>query len=479
MLFNSFGFLIFFPIVTLLYYLFPHKWRWAHLLVASCVFYAAFIPVYILILFFTIIIDYVAGILIEKANDRKRKIFLLLSIIANVGVLAVFKYYNFFIENINDLLTAVGVSAGPPLPYWDIILPIGLSFHTFQAMSYTIEVYRRHQQAERHFGIYALYVMFYPQLVAGPIERPQNLLHQFHARHVFNSDQVTRGLRLMLLGFFMKVVVADRLAIYVNSVFNNVDFHSGLSLLVGSVFFSVQIYCDFAGYSYIAIGSAEAMGIKLMTNFRRPYFSKSISEFWSRWHISLSTWFRDYVYISLGGNKVSIPRWYFNLFFVFLLSGFWHGADWKFVVWGMLNGFYLIFAIVTLKYRESVAKAIGMKKLPRLYSLLQIITTFLLCVFAWIFFRANSIHDAFTIITKIFTDTGTLFIGDNPALIPYAVFGIALLFCIEYKHEYLAGKLLLFNNRSVYVRYLSYVLIIVCILLLGVFDGGQFIYFQF
>ena len=478
MLFNSFQFLIFFPVVTILYFLLPHKWRWLHLLVASCIFYLAFIPVYILILIFTIIIDYIAGILIENARGPRRKTFLLISIIANVGVLAIFKYFNFFVDNVNAVLSAFHLIVHP-LPFWNIILPIGLSFHTFQAMSYTIEVYRNNQKAERHFGIYALYVMFYPQLVAGPIERPQNLLHQFHEQHYFNNDRVVKGLRLMLWGLFMKVVIADRLATYVNPVYENVGQHNGTSLLLATLFFCLQIYCDFAGYSYVAIGSAKVMGIDLMTNFRRPYFSRSISEFWSRWHISLSTWFRDYVYIPLGGNRVNKCRWYFNLFIVFLISGFWHGADWKFVIWGGLHGFYLVFALATQQWRDGINDKFGLTKFPRLLHLMQVLITFLLCAFAWIFFRANSLSDALLIIKKIVFDHGPLFSGNNPAVLPYCAFGILVLAFVDFKTEYFVGRLLLFYNKNIYIRYLSYIFIIVTLLLIGVFDSGQFIYFQF
>ncbi|HEV8505901.1 MAG TPA: MBOAT family O-acyltransferase, partial [Chitinophagaceae bacterium] len=261
----------------------------------------AFIPVYILILGFTIFIDYFAGIYLEKAKSKK-KLFLIISLVANIGVLAFFKYFNFINENITGLLKGFGISNSAPV--LNIILPIGLSFHTFQAMSYTIEVYRGNQKAERNFGIYALYVMFYPQLVAGPIERPQNLLHQFYEKHELNYDNVVSGLKMILWGFFQKLVVADRLSAYVNAVYKNPENHSGLTLLLATVFFAFQIYCDFAGYSNIALGSAKIMGFKLMTNFERPYYAKSVSEFWKRWHISLSSWFRDYLYIPLGGNRV-------------------------------------------------------------------------------------------------------------------------------------------------------------------------------
>ena len=331
MLFNSLQFAVFFVVVTTVYFLLADKHRWKLLLISSCYFYMSFVPAYILILGFTIVIDYFAGILIEQSSGNKRNFYLILSIAANVGVLAIFKYYNFLNDNLTAILGDFGYQN--KIPYLSILLPIGLSFHTFQAMSYTIEVYRGHQKAERHFGIYSLYVMFYPQLVAGPIERPQNILPQMHAKHEFKYENVVEGLRLMLWGFFKKIVIADRLAIYVDAVYNNADKHSGITLITATVFFAFQIYCDFSGYTDIARGAARVMGYELMLNFRRPYLAKSIKEFWSRWHISLSTWFRDYLYIPLGGNRVPIPRWYLNLMIVFMISRLWHGAALTYIIW--------------------------------------------------------------------------------------------------------------------------------------------------
>jgi alginate O-acetyltransferase complex protein AlgI len=476
MLFNSIHFLFFFITVTSLYFLLPHRFRWFMLLVASCYFYMAFIPVYILILGGTIVIDYFAGIWLEKTEGKRRKYFLVASLIANIGVLAVFKYYNFLNANLSEILNSFGYKNS--IPSLSILLPIGLSFHTFQAMSYTIEVYRGTQKAERHFGIYALYVMFYPQLVAGPIERPQNLLHQFHEKHYFKYETFVGGLKLMLWGLFMKLVVADRLAIYVNAVYNNPDKHNGITMAVATVFFAFQIYCDFAGYSNIAIGAAKVMGFKLMTNFNRPYFSPSISEFWKRWHISLSTWFKDYLYISLGGNKVAIPRWYFNLFFVFVVSGLWHGANWTFIIWGALNGFYLVFAIVSEKWRKGFSKLIYLDKLPKLNNLLQIVITFGLVCFAWIFFRANSTADAFLIVRSIFKFDGTLYIGATQQFF-YCIAAIIFLLLMEVRQNYFILSDLPFKTNHWFKEHIAYAVLVILILMLGVFDGGQFIYFQF
>ncbi|MEO8768988.1 MAG: MBOAT family O-acyltransferase [Ferruginibacter sp.] len=476
MLFNSFHFVFFFIIVTSLYFTLPYNKRWLLLLIASCYFYMAFVPIYILILGFTIVIDYFAGIYIENAEGKRRKLFLVCSLVANIGVLAVFKYYNFINTNLSFLMHGFGMKN--QIPYLSILLPIGLSFHTFQAMSYTIEVYRGHQKAERHFGIYSLYVMFYPQLVAGPIERPQNLLHQFREKYDFDYQRISEGLKLMLFGFFKKLVIADRLAIYVNSVYNHADQHTGNTLILATIFFAFQIYCDFSAYSDIAIGAARVMGFKLMTNFNRPYFARDISEFWKRWHISLSTWFKDYLYISLGGNKVSVPRWYFNLFIVFLLSGLWHGANWTYIIWGALNGFYLVFAIVSKKWRNKFNKLIGIEKLPVLNHIFQVLITFVLSCLAWVFFRANNVSDAFFIIRKMATFKGAVFF-ENPSILIYSILGIALLFIIEFKAEFFKNGFSLFNNGSWVVRNISYAAMLIIIILIGVFDGGQFIYFQF
>ena len=474
MLFNSLEFILFYVVVTLLYFILPHKFRWFHLLLASCVFYMAFVPVYILILAGTIVIDYFAGIWIENARGKRRRLILLLSLISNIGVLAVFKYYNFFTGNIN---AAVGKEL---LPYLKILLPIGLSFHTFQAMSYTLEVYRGNQAAERHFGIYALYVMFYPQLVAGPIERPQNLLHQFREQHHFDADNFYIGFKHMLWGMFKKVVIADRLAILVNQVYNHPHEHNATMLVIASLFFAIQIYCDFSGYSSIAIGAARTMGFTLMQNFDNPYSARSINEFWKRWHISLSTWFKDYLYISLGGNRVSVPRWYLNLFIVFMVSGFWHGANWTFIVWGALHGIYLISALLFKKPLAAATTFFQRMGLTWLNNFLQVIVTFGLVCFAWIFFRANSLADAGYIIKTIFSakwgglQNEELFSKFSYAL---ALGLIALLFFAENK---ITSKLLnarLNENIRLDIAYSTIVLTM--IFLLGVFQQLSFIYFQF
>lgn len=475
MIFNSLQFVFFFVIVTTLYFLLPHKFRWFLLLVASCYFYMAFVPIYIVILGGTIVVDYFAGIFIERSEGKKRKLFLVCSLIANIGVLAVFKYYNFLNENLSHIFSFFGKPN--PIPFLTILLPIGLSFHTFQAMSYTIEVYRGKQKAERNFGIYALYVMFYPQLVAGPIERPQNVLHQFYEKHSFDIKRIVDGLTIMLLGFFKKLVVADRLSIFVDSVYNNdPSANTGIGVIIATVFFAIQIYCDFSGYSDIAIGCAKVLGIDLMQNFRQPYFSKSISEFWSRWHISLTTWFKDYLYIPLGGSRVKKSRWYFNLFIVFLVSGLWHGANWTYIIWGALNGFYLVFAIVSQKYRDKIGQLIGLNRVPAINAFIQMVITFGLICFAWIFFRASSVEKAFGLIKRI---PDLRFRINDKVQFLYCLFAILLLMIIEIKQVYFKDKFVFFYNKNLVLRNLSYACLILIIILLGVFNGGQFIYFQF
>lgn len=469
MLFNSLQFIFFFIVVSILYYQLRHKGRILLLLVASCYFYLVFKPIYILILFITIIVDYFAGIWIEKSEGKKRKWLLILSLITNVGFLAIFKYYNFINHNISFLLGFMGIQN--PIPDYPIELPIGLSFHTFQAMSYTIEVYRRNQKSERNFVVYSLYVMFYPQLVAGPIERPQNLLWQFHTFFKYNFENIKAGLMRIAWGMFMKVVIADRLAMVVDYSYNNPSEHNGLTLLLATFFFTFQIYCDFAGYSNIAIGAARVMGYNLMENFDTPYFSKSIAEFWRRWHISLSTWFKDYLYIPLGGNRVSEFRRYLNNFLVFMVSGLWHGAAWTFVIWGSLHGIYLIAAMLRDKYLYKGKKAESKTVFSQVFNT---IFTFVLVMFTWIFFRANTLSNAKTVISKM----AHLSLSDSIAT-PFSfnemLFCWLLIIVLLLKDHFVK----IIQTTSTPIFYLKFIGLLVACYFLGVFTSNQFIYFQF
>jgi alginate O-acetyltransferase complex protein AlgI len=472
-LFNSFAFVLFFVIVTAGYFALPHRFRWVLLLTASCVFYMFFIPIYILILGGTIVVDYFAGIWIEDTDDlRKKKRYLTMSGLTVCAVLFVFKYFNFFAENVATVAAAL---------HWNlsvstlrIILPIGLSFHTFQSLSYVIEVYRGKQKAERHFGIYALYVMYFPQLVAGPIERPQNLLHQFHEEKHFDALRIQDGLSLALWGLFKKVVVADSLSIYVDAIYGASGIHNGATLLVATYFFAFAIYCDFSGYTDIARGVSRVYGIELMRNFDAPYFSLSIAEFWSRWHISLSSWFRDYVYIPLGGNRVSLARNFGNLFFVFMLSGLWHGANWTFIIWGALHGLYLIGGRILGLLR----RRLGWKP-PAEGGLLRrgwaLFVTFHLVLVAWVFFRAHDVATAFDIVRRMAIPTGRVF--SDPVL-AQGLLGIAVVIGMDLFYRR-AGS---WNQRKAFSptrRYAHVLGLFFGIVLFGIEKGSQFIYFQF
>ena len=409
MLFNSVPFLIFFPIVTLIYYLIPHRFRYIWLLIASYYFYMSWNPYYSLLMMTSTVITYASGLLIDRANGiedpqrsvKVKKCWVALCFILNLSILFFFKYANFFLANVTGLLSSVGIACKPFA--FDILLPVGISFYTFQALSYTVDVYRKDIYAERNILKYALFVSFFPQLVAGPIERSKNLLVQISERHVFTYQNARDGLLLMLWGFFQKLLIADRAAIIVDQVFNHYQKYSGTVLITASVLFAVQIYCDFAGYSNIARGAARVMGFRLMKNFDAPYFSKSIAEFWRRWHISLSSWFRDYLYIPLGGNRKGKWKKYRNILIVFLASGLWHGASWAFVAWGLLHGVYQVIGDLLRPLKNKLLAKWHIRTDCFSYRLGQILVTFSLVDFAWIFFRAPSFRTALRMIGRMLT----------------------------------------------------------------------------
>jgi D-alanyl-lipoteichoic acid acyltransferase DltB (MBOAT superfamily) len=404
--FNSWQFLVFFPVITVLYFAVTARVRknadrtlvrsQTLLLAVSLFFYMCWNPVYLCLILFSVAVTWTSGILMSdhgsvSSSPGRKKLILASSLALNLAALFFFKYYNFFAGTVNSLFGQSG--AGPAaLPTLNVLLPVGISFYTFQALGYSIDVYRGTVAAERNFINYALFVTFFPQLVAGPIERTGNLLPQFKVDHAFDYDRVTSGLKLATWGMFKKVVIADRLAVYVNAVYGLPGVYPASALALATFFFTFQIYGDFSGYSDIAIGTARVLGFNLMTNFRKPYFSKSISEFWRRWHISLSTWLKDYLYIPLGGNRKGAFRQKLNLLITFLISGLWHGAAWHFVLWGLLHG---IFQVIERSIPERVQAAF--KKVP----LVQVCITFLLVCFAWVFFRANTTGDAFLIVRKL------------------------------------------------------------------------------
>lgn len=475
MLFNSIEYGLFLILVFSIYWAIPHKYRWALMLTASCVFYMFFIPAYILILFSTILVDYFAGIFIHNSrNEKTKKIILAFSIIVTCLILGFFKYFGFFEQTISDIATLFNLNYHRTVI--EIILPIGLSFHTFQSLSYVIEVYRGNQIPERNFGIYSLYVMFFPQLVAGPIERPQNLLYQFHEKKKFNVNLSTDGLRQILWGLFKKIVIADNLANYTDKIFSDYENLPGSSLVIGAFYFSVQIYCDFSGYSDIALGSAKLFGFKLMTNFNYPYFSRNVGEFWRRWHISLSTWFRDYVYFPLGGSKGTLIKVIRNTIIIFTLSGFWHGANWTFVIWGLINAIYFLPLLLSNTNRKHLEIIAQNRLLPNLKELLQMLITFIIVTFAWIFFRAPNLSTSFKYIQNIFS--ADVFAPPLNAGIKTNILLIFFLFGVEWFQRNKEFALEISSVNSGLIRWGAYLLIAFMIVLFGA-SQQNFIYFQF
>lgn len=497
MLFNSIEFLIFFPVVTLLYFALPHRIRYLWLLAASYFFYMCWNPKYALLMLTSTILTYLSGLFISHAdtieNQKKsiavKKLSVALSFTLNLAILFFFKYFDFAINNINAILKATGFELITPA--FDVLLPVGISFYTFQALSYTMDVYRKEIPPEKNFFKYALFVSFFPQLVAGPIERSSNLIKQVSERHYFNSKRVARGLMLMLWGFFEKLVIADRAASIVNTVYNNYTSYTGLTIVFATVMFAFQIYCDFASYSDIARGAAEVMGFSLMKNFDTPYFSKSVSEFWRRWHISLSSWFRDYLYIPLGGNRKGKIRKYFNLLVVFLVSGLWHGASWHFVIWGALNGIYQVIGEITKPVRNKISEKLG--NTPGTFSskLLKVIVTFILVDFSWIFFRANSTKSAFVLVKNMFSEfnlwiftDGTIFnLGLDSADMFILFVSLLVLFVVstaKYKKIEIREWIC---SQGIWFRYSVYIIALFFVLIFGIYgsnyDASSFIYFQF
>lgn len=489
MLFNSAQFLcVFFPLVTAAYFLLGQNARLWLLFLASCVFYMAFVPKYIVILFGLIAFDFAAGLLIERATGRRRALYLTASLCANVAVLAVFKYFNFVNENLASLCRVLGLRWS--IADLSLILPIGLSFHTFQSMSYTIEVYRGKQRAERSIGVYALYVLFYPQLVAGPIERPQNLLHQLHARHAFDYDRVLGGLRLMLWGLFKKSFVADRLALLVDPIYNDPAAHAGWSApyWIATYAFAYQVYCDFSGYSDMARGAARVMGYELMENFKYPFSSKTIGEFWQRWHVSLSTWFKDYIYMPLAlralrRGKTRERDLYPALILVFLISGFWHGAGWSYGLFGLCHGVYLVCGGALKPLRARLGTAIGLDRHPRLLHALRVGATFHLVLFTWVLFRARTLHEAALVFRNLFAApldlARTAHVYAHHGDLWSALLGVALLILLERLER--TGRL---DGPLPFVpttgrRHLWAALLLLLLLLGAPLGERTFIYFQF
>ena len=423
---------------------------------------------YVFLILFTTIVSYALAIgIVYSGNENTRKTLLIISVSASLSVLFFYKYFNFFGSSLNEILSFIKIDF--QARHLDLLLPVGISFYTFQTLSYTIDVYNGKKSVEKHFGIYALYVSFFPQLVAGPIERSTRLLPQFRQEHRFSWDNIVKGGKWIISGFFMKLVIADRISLYVDSVYGNILHHSGITFMVATFLFAFQIYCDFAGYSAIAIGAARLMGYDLMINFRRPYFATSIGDFWHRWHISLSTWFRDYFYIPLGGSRVKVSRWYLNLFLTFLVSGLWHGANWTFVIWGALHGIYII---LENYFKLYVRKDETISILNRL---IRVFIVFVLATFAWIFFRADHVSHAFYVIQNLF-DFSSFYIDYSTFF--YAIIGLSVLFIFDFVNENIPEFGLLDSSINMKIV-MIYLFLLIITLSFGVFNGGQFIYFQF
>lgn len=478
MLFNSLSFAVFLPIVFTLYWLLPHRFRWFILLVASYYFYMSWNAKYVLLILTTTFVSYITAILLEKTdNPRTKKGFLAIAAVISLGILFFFKYFNFFQENILALLSKFAIQLHPTT--LNLLLPVGISFYTFQTLSYVIDVYYGKVAAEHHFGKYATFISFFPQLVAGPIERTSNLLPQIQKEHFFNYDKASYGMKLMVWGFFKKLVIADVLASYTDTIYNTPHAFKGFAFILATFFFTIQIYCDFSGYSDIAVGTAKLLDIDLMDNFKSPYFSASIKEFWSRWHISLSTWFRDYVYIPLGGNRCGTFRTNLNLLITFLVSGLWHGANWTYVIWGGIHG--------TLQIIEkTIFKNATVKKFSFRWAM-QVILVFLLCSFAWIFFRANTLQEAILIITNLFygcNEPVSYFLNGfydiGLSMQSFIIPAISILILALYDFFSLKTDVIQWiSSKPTFIRYSVYLAMLVFIMLFKASGEAVFVYFQF
>lgn len=498
MLFNSLHFLIFFPIVLAVYYIIPQNVRHFWLLISSYFFYMCWNPKYSLLLLTCTVITYLSGLLMdlvrsrpgdENVRVRQKKLIVAAGFIFNLGILFFFKYFNFASDLLFNALGHLGLNASAPKT--DVLLPVGISFYTFQALSYTADVYREEIPVERNFIKYALFVSFFPQLVAGPIERSKNLLSELSQARKFDFNSFRDGFLLMMWGYFLKIVLADRIAIVVDTVYNDHDAYPGWYLVIASALFAIQIYCDFAGYSTIATGAAQMLGVKLMDNFSAPYSARSVAEFWRRWHISLTSWFRDYLYIPLGGNRKGELRKWFNILVVFFASGLWHGASLHFVAWGMINGLFQVIGEATLSVRKKIVDLLHLTPQTIGFRIVQTIVTFCLVDFAWIFFRADSIHTANEIIGSIFTannpwilfDGSVYSLGLDEKNFRLMIAGIIILLLTDLLNRKNIVIRKIIERQDYPVRWICIVSIVMVILTFGIwgsgYDSNNFIYFQF
>ena len=498
MQFTTFSFAVFFPIVVLCFYIMPKRARQLWLLVASYYFYMGWSAQYALLIFASTVTTFGCGLLLERCKEDsqgKKKLVLVSSLLINLGILVFFKYFYFLHDTVDTILSYFGMGIGESR--LQIILPVGISFYTFQAIGYTIDVYRGDVKAERNFIRYALFVSFFPQLVAGPIERSGHLLSQIQEitdknKRQWDFEKVTSGLLLMLWGYFLKMVIADRAAIFVDSVFDYYYMAQGASLLVAAILFSVQLYCDFASYSTIAIGAARVLGIELIPNFAAPFLSRSIGEFWRRWHISLSQWLRDYVYIPLGGSRCSKIRKYRNTLITFFVSGLWHGASWHYVLWGTLQGVFIVIGDILRPVKQSVAKKCNMRTETFGIKAVQTICTFALFTFSLVLFRAETVRDGLYYLQRMVThfdiwsffDEALLNLGLDRKEIHVLLFGIVLMVIVDFYYQFKKAYFdQMVKSQCLAVQYIVTIALFLMILVFGIYgeayDATQFIYFQF
>lgn len=474
--FVTIQFAIFLPIVFIIYWLIPDRFRWFFLLLASYYFYMSWNPKYVFLIFTTTVLSYLAARLIGNQRFEKfKKWILVVLIVSCLGILFFFKYFNFISENVTAFLNLFALDLHPVT--LNVLLPVGISFYTFQSMSYVIDVYNGKVQPEKHFGEYATFISFFPQLVAGPIERTGNLLPQIKKKKKFNYNQAVDGMKLMTWGVYKKVVIADVVAVYVDRVYTDVYKYSGFDLAAVIFFFTIQIYCDFSGYSDIAIGTAKLLGINLMKNFDSPYFADSIKDFWNRWHISLSTWLKDYIYIPLGGNRCSKGRNNINLFITFVASGLWHGANWTYVCWGAIHGI----ALIVEKSLDKYLKPIRDSKIGRVISVLVV---FAFCNLAWVFFRADSIGDAIYVITHFLSGINhpSQYLSTNMRLYPQNSLKIICTIVILIIYDFFARKVDLLgevSKKPLVVRWTLYIVMLLMIMCFRSSGNAEFVYFQF
>lgn len=483
----SLNFAVFFFIVIATCCVVPIRLRWTVLLAASYYFYGSFKIQYLALIISSTLVSYVIALYIAKEQQKtRRKRFLIVSIVCNLGLLFVFKYFNFFQNSLVNILGFWEISYGGRL--LNLLVPVGISFYIFQLVSYSIDVYRNRIPPEKHLGFFALYVAFFPKLLAGPIERAKNFLPQLREGRQWDWGRATNGFKLIVWGLFKKLVVADRLAVYVDIVFNDPARYHGPSLALATVLYSFQIYCDFSGYTDVAIGTSQVLGFKLMDNFNRPYTTRSVAEFWRRWHISFSTWLRDYLYIPLGGNRTSPARLYINLMIIFLVCGIWHGANWTFIEWGLIHGFYLIFGRISKDIRLKIIHAVRLNRAPIILKVIQVFTTFVLISLAWIFFRADSLYDAVYFITHLHTGwsdifavrelRNSIFLGRPQSQFVIALSSLVFVWLVHFieVHDNMRHML---SEKPFYLRWAFYYVTATAVLLLCAPSSQRFIYFQF